>query len=159
MKRSCLALLLILGTSCRPQAAPETHASPVPVQRLTPGGTPAQNSGLRFATRTVVEDAATFDKLWRQAFADAPAPQVDWARQKVVFAALGDRPSGGYSIVVSSAEQAGDELTITVDTITPGPGCMNAEVLTQPVDVVSIPRPAAGVLIRFRERTGTQTCP
>jgi hypothetical protein len=60
---------------------------------------------------------------------------------------------------VTSAEQTGDELTITVETTTPGPGCMNAAVLTQPMDVVSIPRPPAGVLIRFIERARTQNCP
>jgi hypothetical protein len=48
---------------------------------------------------------------------------------------------------------------ITVETTTPGRDCMAAAVLTQPVDVVSIPRAAPGVLIRFVERERVAQCP
>lgn len=163
MKRSLLALLLILGTACRPESSPGKAVNPVPIKRLTPGGAPAQQSGITLATRTVVDDAATFEKLWRQAFSAVgdtlPPPAVDWAREKVVFAALGNRPSGGYSVTILDAQQLGDELRITVETTSPGPHCMNASVLTQPADVVSIPRPAAGVIIRFVERERVADCP
>ncbi len=163
MDRRSLALLLLLGTACRPEAPPSKVVNPLPITRLTPGGAPAQQSGLQLATRTVVDDAATFETLWRQAFSTTgdtlPLPAVDWAKEKVVFAALGNRPSGGYSVAVLEAQQQGDELKITVETTTPGANCMTASVLTQPVDVVSIPRPAAGVLIRFVERERVANCP
>lgn len=162
MKRSWLILLLLLG-ACRPDPSPHKLLNPVPIRRLTPGGAPAQHSGLTFATRTVVDDAATFEKLWRQAFVSPgdtlPPPPVDWAREKVVFAGLGNRPSGGYVVNVSAAEQSGDELRITIETTSPGPNCMNAAVITQPVDVVTIPRPKPGVIIRFIERERTRDCP
>jgi len=163
VKRSWLALLLLLGAVCRPAAPPSKVVSQVPIKRLTPGGAPAQYSGLTFATRTVVADSATFEALWRKAFAspgDAlPPPAVDWAREKVVFAGLGNRPSGGYSVGVIAAERIGDEVRITIETTTPGRNCMAATVLTQPVDVVSIPRPQAGVMIRLVERERAGDCP
>ena len=160
--RRWLALLLVLGTACRPQAAPGKVVNPVPIKRLAPGGTPAQYSGLTLATRTVVDDATTFDTLWRQAFSATgdtlPPPAVDWTREKVVFVGLGNRPSAGHAVQVTSVQQVGDEVQVTVETTTPGPNCMTASVITQPADVVSIPRPAPGVLIRFVERERVGDC-
>lgn len=160
MRRSWLVLLLLLG-ACRPEAPPD-KVTPVPIRRLTPGGAPAQHSGFAFATRTVADDAATFEKLWRQAFVSqgdsAPLPAVDWAREKVVFAGLGNRPSGGYVIGVIGAERSGGELKVTIETTTPGPNCMSASVITQPADVVCIPRQPQGVIIRFVELERTSDC-
>lgn len=162
MKRSWLLILLILG-ACRPDASPKRTVNQVPIRRLTPGGAPAQHSGLTFATRTVVDDATTFARLWREAFASpgdtVPPPAVDWAREKVVFAGLGNRPSGGYVVGVTAAVQTADELQVTIETTSPGRDCMNAAVITQPADVVTIPRPKPGVIIRFIERERTGDCP
>jgi hypothetical protein len=132
-------------------------------ERLTPGGVPAQFSGITLPTRTVVDDAARFETLWREAFAsdgDSVAPPaVDWGREKVVIAALGNRPGGGYSIEITGVERVGDELRVIVETTIPGPGCMTTSALTQPLDAVRIPRNERGVLIRFIERERTRDCP
>jgi hypothetical protein len=137
--------------------------NPIQLHRLTPGGQPVLYSGLALPTRSVVADQATFEALWRQAFGDATGggvapPAVNWARDKVVVVALGERPSGGHAITVTSAKRFEDELLIEVETQLPG-NCPSAAVMTQPLDIVSIPRNEPNVIIRFVERERTASCP
>lgn len=151
-----------LGVACRPAATRGQLVDRVAFQRLTPGDEPVLYSGITLVTRTVVTDAATFDALWRQAFADpsgnsVPPPRVDWAHEKVVFVALGERPSGGHAIRVTGVQRVGDEMLIDVESTSPG-NCPSAAVMTQPVDVVRIPRADAKVLIRFVERERISDC-
>lgn len=163
--RSWCVLLLVLGTACRPAVSRGLLVDPVQFHRLTPGGQPVQHSGLALATRTVLTDAGRFEALWREAFASAASPEappaVDWSREKVVFVALGERPSGGYGIAVTSVQRVGGELLIEIESTSPG-NCPSAAVMSQPVDVVSIPsipRTDAQVIIRFVERERVATCP
>ncbi len=155
--------LFALLLACRPAGANGPHTVPVSIHHLAPtAGSPILFSGLALPTRTVVADQATFESLWQQAFASPtgavpPAPAVDFARSKVVFVALGERSSGGYQIAVTGALRFEDELVIEVETVRPG-DCPVAAVMTQPMDVVEIPRADANVIIRFAERTRTTSC-
>ena len=159
-----LVPLFALLLACRPAGAIGPHSVPVPIRHLGPAtGLPIVFSGLALATRTVVADQAAFDSLWRQAFTNPggetpPPPNVDFTRFKVVFVALGEKPSGGHAISVTGAVRVADELVIEVESVKPG-NCPTMAVMTQPMDVVEIPRPAANVLVRFAERTRISPCP
>ena len=65
---------------------------------------------------------------------------VDFTRDMVVAVAAGQRPTGGYEIAVDRVRQAKGELTVEVVETAPGPNCVTTASLTQPVDVVVIPR-------------------
>lgn len=158
-----LAPLFALSLSCHPAGANGPQMRLVRVEHLAPEeGLPVIHSGLTLPTRTVVMDAATFESLWRQAFvgmapSEAPLPAVDFTQKRVVFVALGERSSSGHQIRVKGAKRFADELLIEVETTRPG-GCPTAAVMTQPMDVVAIPRVEPHVIVRFVETTRVSDC-
>jgi hypothetical protein len=74
----------------------------------------------------------------------------------IVVAALGQRPTGGYSILVDSAQLTVESLTVTVRRVSPGNGCFLTQALTQPVDVSRLPRTDNAV--EFVDRAETRAC-
>ena len=117
-------------------------------------------SQVRQPARLIVHDAAAWRGAWATLWpngAPIPAPpEIDFTREMVVMAALGERPSSGYTILVDSATLSNKSLTIWIGTIRPGPHCGTATVLTQPVDVARLPRIDATV--RFEEVPSIRDC-
>lgn len=137
---------------------------PIDVTRITPEApSTVFYSQLKDPLRTAVFDAATFEEIWKRAFAGrdpVPAPpQVDFTTHFVVVAALGERSSGGYAIEVSGAMREHDGVVVGVLSTSPGKGCSVSLAMTQPLDVVMIKRPASGpVPVRFEEKFATRNC-
>jgi hypothetical protein len=94
--------------------------------------------------RLVVRDANawrdTWTAIWRDVSPPPPLPVVDFSRDMVVVAALGQRPTGGFSIVIADARVENGGLRVTVRTVSPGPGCGTTLAITQPVDAARLPR-------------------
>ena len=157
-----LVAVFALNLSCHSAGANGPYARFVRVEHLAPGGRAPVTSGLTLSTRTVVVDQAAFESLWRQAFSGsastAPMPSVDFTQKKVVFVALGERSSSGHEIRVKGARRIADELVIEVEIVRPG-DCPAAAVMTQPMDVVAIPRTEPHVIVRFIETTRVGECP
>jgi len=79
----------------------------------------------------VIHDERAYAELWAR-LADAPArPRVDFARETVIAAFSGRKPSGGYSIEILSA----DPLT----TLEREPEGFASQALTSPYHVVRAP--------------------
>ena len=101
-------------------------------------------SGLASARREVVRDAASWARLWAEIHDERspapPLPAVDFAREMLVVAALGTRPSGGYSVAVQKVVVHGDTLDVSVLESCPARDAMVTMALTQPVHVVRLPR-------------------
>jgi hypothetical protein len=109
----------------------------------TDGSSFAYVSGMRQSQRLIVRDAATWLGTWASisnSVPSQPAPNVNFATQMVVVAALGERTSGGYTIRVDSALRTTDGLTIWIGTVSAGAHCGTVTMLTQPVDIASLPR-------------------
>ena len=83
-------------------------------------------------------------------------PDVDFAREMVVVAALGERRSGGYAIVLDSATGRGGTLVVHLRTRSPDARCAVTGALTQPVDAARLPRHDGPV--EFRERAEVVRC-
>jgi hypothetical protein len=102
------------------------------------------NSGLRTAERLVIRDQATWQTTWaaigRNSIAVPPPPAIDFEREMLVVAALGERSTGGYSIIVESASATGEALTVRIHSTAPGSTCVTTQAFTQPVDVARLPR-------------------
>jgi len=132
----------------------------VALTRLASGSEPLTvNSGMTESTRLVVRDAATWASTWSRIWTVKPAPPlpaIDFSREMVIVVGLGTRPTGGYSIAVESAATEAGNLNVVVRTDTPGGGCLSAQMLTSPVDVVRVPRTEATV--EFRDRNVTRNC-
>ena len=74
----------------------------------------------------------------------------------VVAAAMGTRPSGGYSVSVSAVYQQDGTLFFRIREASPGPTCLNAAVLTAPAVAVLADRWDGPV--EFVEESGTNSC-
>ncbi len=113
-------------------------------------------TGINEARRLVIRDANTWASFWSE-LGVGERPAVDFTRDIAIAVAAGQRPSGGHEIAVSRISQAAGALTIEVTETSPGPNCMTAGSLTQPVDVVVIP--AANVRNwNFAERKEVRGC-
>jgi len=136
----------------QPQSQPQPETStPAPAQGYSPYGTAAASrtldlrrigqwtrTGIGESRRLIIRDANAWDRFWSElGVGDRPA--VDFTRDVVVAVAAGQRPTGGFEIAVDRITQSNGELTVEVVERTPGPNCVTAASLTQPVDVVLVP--------------------
>ena len=84
-----------------------------------------------------------------------PPPEIDFAREVLIVAATGIRPTGGYGIIIDPAYDRGDRLEVTVRSISPGCG-MQTQALTSPLDVVRLPKSEHPIV--FREIKAVTEC-
>jgi hypothetical protein len=164
----CLWLLLLAAATAkaqRPQLIPEPAAAGVTsALRITRFGDTnegfAQYSGLADSTRFIVRDAASWATYWsriHRPFIPEPSlPPVDFSREMVVVAALGKRPTGGYTIRIDQATADSSRLVVSVVRTLPGAGCVVAASITQPVDLVRIP--SISLPVTFAERVERADC-
>ena len=101
-------------------------------------------SAFRQPARTVIDNEADWRTMWSTYTANLgsppPAPAIDFARYEVILAALGERNSGGYDMRISRLAMSSDFLYVELTSTRPGPRCGTTAALTQPVDMVRIPR-------------------
>ncbi|SRR5581483_10739590 len=114
-------------------------------------------SGIREPRRAVIRDSTAWRRTWTDIGAAGVPPPVDFTREIVVLAAMGQQPRGGAEIRIAGASYADDRLTIDVVEVTPAPTCLTTAALTQPVDVVALPRRGIATW-SFRERKKTRRC-
>lgn len=143
-----------------PPAAPDPPGTPVPVARLrSEPFSYTFSSGLTDPQRLVIRDQVAWAAVWAAMWPDGsaqPLPQVDFAREVLVVVALGQRPTGGYGILVDSATATPSGLSVRIRTISPGPRCAVTQSLTQPVDIARLPRSEAAV--RFQDQGEVNAC-
>jgi hypothetical protein len=117
-------------------------------------------SGFADPLYTVVRDSLAWQQAWhtlnKPFIPPPPLPAIDFQRQVVVVAALGARPSGGYDILIENATEDSTGVEIGVRVTRPGTGCITPAVVTQPVDVATIP--VTRRTIHFREHSIAVTC-
>jgi len=99
-------------------------------------------SGVRAPLQIVARNQGEWSALWRQhASGDSssrPPPTIDFGKEIVVGLFLGEKPTGGYDVQISRAEQTNDGLTIYYREKSPPPGGMVTQALTQPFHIVRI---------------------
>lgn len=67
-------------------------------------------------------------------------PEVDFSKEAVVVAYLGERPTGGYRVLVSRVTVSTQEAIIEIRRRSPGDQEMVTQAFTYPLDVVVLPR-------------------
>ncbi len=110
--------------------------------------------------RLVIRDVAAWRSFWRELYANvAPPPEppdVDFGREMVIAATMGQRPSGGYAIDIEDIfEDSGTLFPVVMET-SPGPLCATTQVITAPAVAVLVRRTTSSV--SFVEKTGTIDC-
>ena len=117
-------------------------------------------SGVTDRRRLVVRDAARWAELWNELTAlqqpRPPIPTIDFSRETIIFASMGLRGTGGYSIQIPRVQEAGGALYASVREVRPGPACIVTQAETAPVVAVRVRQHSGEVL--FVEESETRSC-
>jgi len=140
------ALALAAGGCRKSEEGPSAPASElggeaVKFIRSYPAGT---SGGFDRPLRTVVRDAAMLEEVWKKAqsaMAPVPkAPPLDFTKEMAILAAMGTRPTSGYSIEVVSVNEEGGKMVVWVAERSPGKEEIVTQVVTSPWHLVVLPR-------------------
>jgi hypothetical protein len=117
------------------------------------------HTGLVTPMRLLIKDprywAATWDAIVTVR-PRPPVPHVDFPREMVVVMAMGQEPTGGYSIRISDVRRdSGGRLFVFVTETSAG-ACPVTHERTEPVDAVIVPRTEGG--ITFVEQKAPSGC-
>jgi len=148
VRTTLLTLLLAAAAGSACAHPPSAPAPPLPLAELA-------QSPLGSVTapgREVVRDAAAWSRLWARMARDGSAPPaVDFERQIVLVAFMGERRTGGHAILIRAAELEDGALVVTVRETVPPPGAITTQMLTAPFHAVAVARtdlPVRWVLAR-----------
>jgi PrcB C-terminal len=93
-----------------------------------------------------IHNQADFDAMWKKAFAGqsgAPdKPAVDFSKDMVLAAFIGDQPTAGYEIRFKDIDTSGTSVNATLEITRPGQNCLRSQAamrLTDPFLIVAIP--------------------
>lgn len=144
-KHKKINLILIFIISIIISSCSSSQPKPVNFTVVTKGG----NSGYTKKERIVVKNKEDFEKMWQNLyinFTDKPAvPEIDFSKQTIIGVFFGDYMSGGSSIGVKSVNANDEEIIVTIEEITPGNNCVTPDVITQPYQIISIPKATSTV--------------
>lgn len=161
MALTSAAMLLADGCST-PVASSTPNAAETTVTRdqVTFTRLLAQNtSGYMEHSEVVIRDRSGLEGVWRVLHAGnqgAELPSVDFAKSTLVLIALGERTTGGHALRVDRVTRQGESAVVHYTVTRPGPGCMTTQVITSPVELISIARVTADV--RFRRADVVESC-
>jgi len=114
--------------------------------------------GISQRARLVIRDRDKFNELWNQIMrpvSDKPAlPDVDFSREMLIVAAMGQQPSV-YYIIIDSACEVDNQLEVLVRSTSFSCGAYLG-MLPETVDIVRLPKTDLPVV--FRETEGTSDC-
>lgn len=101
-------------------------------------------SGIKDQRLSVIRDLDAWQALWAEHKAGQrplpPLPYVDFSREMIIGAFLGERPTSGYSIEIVGIHITEEGWVVRVQVSTPLPGVALLQVLTQPYHLVKVPR-------------------
>ncbi len=138
-----LALMsLALGGVSFDARAAEPASSPK-VRTLRKGATCAVTKPKRLAAK----DSAAYLLLWNSLFGGGPKdgrpmppPEVDFKKEMVLAAFMGEQNSGGYAVEIKDAVEEKGKLVVTVVERSPGPGSIVTQAITNPFHLVAVKR-------------------
>jgi hypothetical protein len=118
------------------------------------------NGGITERARLVIRDHDEFGKLWKEIYRlssdKPPLPEVDFSREMLIVAAMGQQPSSGYEIIIDGACALDNQLEVSVRSTNFLKCGLQLGILTAPVDIVRLPKTDLPVV--FRETEVTSDC-
>lgn len=107
------------------------------------------SSGFRNRSENVVTSREQWESLWQQHVINhatpAPLPNVDFQKFVAVAIFAGEKPTGGYQVVVTEVTGSGTDVLVRYRVNVPSGGVTLA--LTQPFVMITIRKPAGTVQI------------
>lgn len=95
--------------------------------------------------QVVARTAPEWAALWRQHAGDKPLPAVDLSKHTVVAVFLGSRSSAGFSVDVTAVRPAAGGVVVEWQERRPSGGDVQAQLLTSPAVIVTIPKTAGTI--------------
>jgi hypothetical protein len=118
------------------------------------------NSWLQEPKDVVVRTRRDWDELWSQicrSCEEIRLAHLDFERNMVIVAAMGERRSRGYGIVLESAREIDQRVEITIREELPGGrGCSATMETVRPVDIGIMPKVTGEIV--FRHHSVQRTC-
>lgn len=155
-------MILCLGvlSACKSRQEPGSTAAvaePIDMVQVAEG----QYGGIREAQTRRIRSLADWETCWSELHEGTlPIPErpvVDFDSRELLACFMGERSSGGYRLSIPGVARQGDTLMIRVVHIEPGKRCLTTMALTQPYQVVAIPRQDASAWETLVE-TQVQPC-
>lgn len=117
-------------------------------------------SGVSSKQLIVIRDVDTFTETWSEhvaALAPQPAqPTVAFGTDMVIAAFMGERLTGGYTIVIEDVRENDEFLIVDIEMEMPGSNCDVSQSVTQPHHMVLLPD--SDKPVQFSEVTVKTTC-
>lgn len=102
------------------------------------------HTGMQAPAQRVIRTAKDWYALWLRHHSNVipvpPLPNVDFNREMVLCVAIGQRPTGGYGVRITRTRLEGGELHVEVHETKPPAGAIVPMVLSQPYEIVRVPR-------------------
>ena len=164
MKRVLLSLVLFLISIpglhvLRATQEVAFQGKPVPVTQLGPkrSGPRTSFSGsiIEDPFCVVVRDRAAWHDVWKRIYQHNPSngpypepPEIDFSREMVIVAAMGQRPTSGYEIIIEGAYERDDRLEVVVKSVITARCGLVYTMVTSPIDIVRLPKIERPVVFR-----------
>lgn len=101
------------------------------------------HGGVLERTNYLITSAEDFAELWKMlGDATGSPPTVDFSRNNVAAVFAGQRPNPGHTVSVLKVLDTGVKRLVTIILASPGKGCIEAQVLTSPYEIVTTPKTA-----------------
>jgi hypothetical protein len=132
--RTAIALLTILiATSCTAAGSGEKGAE---MQKIADGGYAATTPEKPRAVAAFDEES--YERIWSSMVGEDPRPQVDFAKNAVVFLFAGSRPTGGWTVEPKSVSVEGETLVVDAAINGPPRDGFASMALTSPYAVIAV---------------------
>ncbi|MHB9131282.1 MAG: protease complex subunit PrcB family protein [Armatimonadota bacterium] len=108
------------------------------------------------AQTAVIRDQDAWQQFWATNFsATTAAPAIDFTQYMAVSVLAGQKPTGGYSVLITSLEQSNDRLVVNYRLRTPAPGEVVTQAQTSPYAIAIVS--ASPLPVAFRNVTTPTT--
>jgi hypothetical protein len=135
-----LAALLPAIAAARPSVAVGAPAVQMPIETVDQ----QVYSGLVERRNYIIKDREAWQALWEAVYAFVmirpPAPEIDFTRDMVIAVAVGEQPTGGYTVEIEQVVAVGDSLQVFINEGLPGRDLVVTDALTQPYHIVRLHR-------------------
>ncbi len=113
-----------------------------------------------------IRSQAEWQKLWQQMQPEAFLPKstrvdslmskIDFNQQMIIAVFQGQKPSGGYGIVINKLQRDNKQIEVFIEEKSPGADCFTTQALTYPYHVIVTEKSAQKVV--FTSRQSTSAC-
>jgi len=131
-----LAVALLLTAGCAANRSATAEGAPLARQV-----TESDHCGLTAPGLVYISEASDLGRLARLPAANLALSKlraIDFEQEHLVLVGLGQKPTGGYGLTLTSAEIVDDQLQVAVKVRQPAPDSLVTQALTTPCAVIAV---------------------